>query len=206
MLKTPKRRESLEIFTQPPYRRGMITIVSALLSVLSFRFRRRASLELELVALRHQLAVLGRQRPGGLRILATDRLLWMWLYRIWPRALNAMVPVKPATVIQWHRKGFRLYWRWRSRSRSVGRPQVSSETRDLIRQMSMANPLWGAPRIHGELLKLGIEVSQATVGRYMPWRPKVPCPTWRTFLQNHMTDIVAVDMFDASLALAPNDR
>src|ERR1700726_2663817 len=124
----------------------------------------------------------------------------MWLYRIWPRALNAMVLVKPATVIQWHRKGFRLYWRWRSRSRSVGRPKVSSETRDLIRQMSMANPLWGAPRIHGELLKLGIEVSQATVGRYLPWRPKVPSPTWRTFLQNHMTDIVAVDMFVVATA------
>src|ERR1700736_2411977 len=178
----------------------MITIMSALLSVLSFRFRRRASLELELVALRHQLAVLRRQRPGRLRILATDRLLWMWLYRIWPRALNAMVLVKPATVIQWHRKGFRLYWRWRSRSRSVGRPQVSSKTRDLIRQMSMANPLWGAPRIHGELLKLGIEVSQATVGRYLPWRPKVPSPTWRTFLQNNMTDIVAVDMFVVATA------
>ena len=178
----------------------MITIVSALLSVLSFRFRSRASLELELVALRHQLAVLRRQRPGRLRIFATDRLLWMWLYRIWPRALNAMVLVKPATVIQWHRKGFRLYWRRRSRSRSVGRPKVSSETRDLIRQMSMANPLWGAPRIHGELLKLGIEVSQATVGRYMPWRPKVPSPTWRTFLQNHMTDIVAVDMFVVATA------
>ena len=178
----------------------MITIVSALLSALSFHFRSRASLELELVALRHQRAVLRRQRPGRLRIFATDRLLWMWLYRIWPRALNAMVLVKPATVIQWHRKGFRLCWRWRSRSRSVGRPKVSSETRDLIRQMSMANPLWGAPRIHGELLKLGIEVSQATVGRYLPWRPKVPSPTWRTFLQNHMTDIVAVDMFVVATA------
>src|ERR1700674_3564094 len=138
----------------------MITIMSALLSVLSFRFRSRASLELELVALRHQLAVLRRQRPGRLRIFATDRLLWMWLYRIWPRALNAMVLVKPATVIQCHRKGFRLYWRWRSRSCSVGRPKVSSETRDLIRQMSMGNPLWGAPRIHGELLKLGISQQQ----------------------------------------------
>src|SRR5580704_11726413 len=111
-----------------------------------------------------------------------------------------MVLVKPATVIQWHRKGFRLYWRWRSRSRSVGRPKVSSETRDLIRQLSMANPLWGAPRIHGELIKLGIEVSQATVGSYLPWRPNVPSPTWRTFLQNHMTDIVAVDMFVVATA------
>src|ERR1700732_1424916 len=98
----------------------MITIVSALVSVLSFRFRSRASLELELVPLRHQLPVLRRQRPGRLRILATDRLLWMWLYRIWPRALNAMVLVKPATVIPWHRNGFRLYLRWRSRSRYVG--------------------------------------------------------------------------------------
>src|SRR6202035_1376866 len=98
----------------------MITIVSALLSVLSFRFRRRASLELELIALRHQLAVLRRQRSGRPRIFSSDRLLWMWLYRIWPQALNAMVLVKPAAVIQWHRKGFRLYWRWRSRSRSVG--------------------------------------------------------------------------------------
>src|ERR1700731_4389314 len=146
MLKTPKRRESLEIFTQPPYRRGMITIISALVSELFFRFRRRASLELELVALRHQLAVLRRQRSGRPRIFSSDRLLWMWLYRIWPRALNAMVLVRPATVIQWHRKGFRLYWRWRSRSRSVGRPKVSSETR---RQMRMVNPFWGAPRIHG---------------------------------------------------------
>src|SRR5580704_3003679 len=115
----------------------MITIISTLLAVLSFRFRRRASLDLELVALRHQLAVLRRQRPGRLRLFSTDRLLWMWLYRIWPRALNAMVLVKPATVIQWHRKGFRLYWRWRSTSCSVGRPKVSSETRDLIRQMTM---------------------------------------------------------------------
>jgi len=124
----------------------------------------------------------------------------MWLYRIWPRALNAMVLVKPATVIQWHRMGFRVYWRWRSTSCSVGRPKVSPETRDLIRQMSMVNPLWGAPRIHGELLKLGVEVSQATVGRYMPWRPKDPSPTWRTFLQNHMTDLVAVDMFVVATA------
>src|SRR6202049_4447113 len=178
----------------------MITIISALLSILSFRFRRRASLELELVALRHQLAVVRRQRSGRLRIFATARLLWMWLYRIWPRAVNALVLVKPATVIQWHRKGFRLYWRWRSRSRSVGRPKVSSETRDLIRQMRMANPLWGAPRIHGELLKLGIEVSQATVGRYLPWRPKVPSPTWRSFLHNHLTDIAAIDMFVVATA------
>ena len=104
-----------------------------------------------------------------------------------------MVLVKPATVVQWHRKGFRTYWRWRSRR--PGRPKKSTEIRDLIRRMSLANPLWGAPRIHGELLKLGIDVSQAPVGRHMPWRPKVPSPTWLSFLQNHLTDIVAIDMF-----------
>ncbi len=149
----------------------MITLLSAVGSLLSFRLRSRASLELELVALRHQVTVLRRQRPGRPRLFSTDRLLWVWLYRIWPQVLNAMVLVKPATVVQWHRKGFRLYWR--CRSRHLGRPKMSTEIRDLIRRMSLANPL-GAPRIHGGLRKLGIEVSQATVGRYLPWRPKGP--------------------------------
>src|ERR1700730_5597593 len=173
----------------------MITIVSALLSVLSFRFRRRASLELHRPSTSTRRATAAAPRSASdvrNRPTALDVAL--------PDGPQAMVLVKPATVIQWHRKGFRLYWRWRSRSRSVGRPKVSSETRYLIRQMSMAHPLWGAPRIHGELLKLGIEVSQATVGRYMPRRPKVPSPTWRTFLQNHMTDIIAVDMFVVATA------
>src|SRR3984893_9290827 len=178
----------------------MITILSALLSLLSFRLRSRASLELEVVALRHQVAVLRRQRSGRLRLFCTERLLWVWLYRIWPRALHAMVLVKPATVVQWQRKGFRLYWRWRSRSRQIGRPKTSTEIRQLIRQVSMANPIWGAPRIHGELLMLGIEVSQATVGRYMPWRPKVPSPTWRSFLHNHIRNTAAVDMFVVATA------
>jgi putative transposase len=178
----------------------MITILSALVSLLSFRVRSRASLELEVVALRHQVAVLRRQRSGRLRLFCADRLLWVWLYRIWPRALHAMVLVKPATVVQWHRRGFRLYWWWRSRSRQIGRPKTSTEIRQLIRQMSMANPFWGAPRIHGELLMLGIEVSQATVGRYMPWRPKVPSPTWRNFLRNHMRNMAAVDMFVVATA------
>jgi putative transposase len=174
---------------------GMITLLSALVSLLSFRVRGRASLEVELLALRHQVSVLRRQRKGRLQLFATDRLLWVWLYRIWPQVLNAMVLVKPATVVQWHRKGFRLHWQWRSRSLQIGRPNTSTEIRQLIRQMSMANPIWGAPRIHGELLKLGIEVSQATIGRYLPWRPKVPSPTWRAFLRNHMCDMAAVDMF-----------
>jgi transposase InsO family protein len=178
----------------------MITVLSALISLLSFRLRSRASLELEVIALRHQVTVLRRQRPGHPRLLCSDRLIWVWLYRIWPQALHAMVLVKPATVIQWHRKGFQLYWRWRSRSGQPGRPKTRPEIRNLIRQMSIANPLWGAPRIHGELLKLGIVVSQATVGRYMPWRPKVPSPTWRSFLPNHMSDTAAVDMFVVATA------
>ncbi len=172
---------------------GMITLLSTVGALLSFRVRSRASLEFELVALRHQLTVLRRQRPGRPRLLSNDRLLWVWLYRLWPQVLNAMVLVKPATVIGWHRKGFRLYWR--RRARHLGRPSMNREVRDLIRQMSQENPLWGAPRIHGELLKLGIEVSQATVGRYLPWQPKFPSPTWRSFLRNHMHDTVAVDMF-----------
>jgi transposase InsO family protein len=179
---------------------GMITLLSAFISLLSYRLRSRSSLELELIALRHQVAVLRRQRPGRPKLFCADRLLWVWLYRIWPQALHAMVLVKPATVIQWHRKGFRLYWRWRSQSGYPGRPKLDTETRDLIRRMSIANPLWGAPRIHGELLKLGIVVSQATVGRYMSWRPKVPSPTWRSFLRNHMSDTVAVDMFVVATA------
>jgi len=172
---------------------GMIALLSAVGSLLSFRLRSRASLELELIALRHQVTVLRRQRPGRPRLFSTDRLLWTWLYRIWPQVLNTMVLVKPATVVQWHRKGFRLYWR--RRSRRLGRPRMNREIRELIRKMSLANPLWGAPRIHGEPLKLGIEVSQATVGRYLPWRPKFPSPTWRSFLHNHMHDTAAVDMF-----------
>jgi hypothetical protein len=117
----------------------MITILSAPVFLLSFRVSSRASLELELVALRHQVAVLRRRRKGRLRLFFADRLLWVWLYQVWPQILNAMVLVKPATVIQWHRKGFRLYWRWRSRR--LGQPKMSAEIRDLIRQMSMANPL-----------------------------------------------------------------
>src|SRR3981189_1570873 len=117
----------------------MIPLLSPLVSLLSFRVRSRASLELELVALRHQVTVMRRQHPGRLRLFSTDRLLWVWLYRIWPQVLNAMVLVKPATVVQWHRKGFRLYWRWRSRR--PGRPKMSSEIRDLIRQMRRIE--WG---------------------------------------------------------------
>lgn len=172
----------------------MLADLSALFSWLTGRFRGRAELELEVIALRHQLAVLRRQRPGRARLFFIDRLLWVWLYRVWPRCLELMVLVKPATVVQWHRQGFRLYWRWRSRS---GRPRVDREIHDLIRQMNRANPLWGAPRIHGELLKLGLEISQATVAKYMVRRVGTPSPTWRSFLRNQAEGIAAIDMFVA---------
>jgi len=128
----------------------------------------------------------------GFRRTFEKALLWVLLYRLWPRCLEVMVLVKPTTVVQWHRQGFRLFWRWRSRS---GRPSVEREIRNLIREMSGANPLWGAPRIHGELLKLGIDVSQATVAKYMVRRRGVPSPTWRSFLRNHAEGIAAIDMF-----------
>src|SRR5271165_5743621 len=166
--------------------------VRSIVSVVARRLRSRAAVELENLALRHQLHVLRRRRPGRPRLFTIDRLLWIWLYRIWPRCLDAMVLVKPATVVQWHRQGFRLFWRWRSKS---GRPSVVREIRALIRQMSSANPLWGAPRIHGELLKLGIEISQATVAKYMVRRRGTPSPTWRSFLRNQAQGIAAIDMF-----------
>jgi len=172
----------------------MISFVSAVLSLLSFRLRRRASLELEVIALRHQLGVLRRQCPRRLRLRSSDRLFWAWLYRLWPRCLEAMVLVKPATVVHWHRSGFRLYWRWRSRLGRRGRPAVDYDVRILICRMSQANPLWGAPRIHGELLKLGIRIGQTAVAKYMVRRSKSPSPTWRTFLRNHIDGIAALDM------------
>ena len=176
----------------------MVTILSAVVSIFAFRFRSRASLELKLIALQHQLAVLRRQRPGRPQLSSLDRLLWVWLYRIWPQVIDTMILVKPATVVQWHARAFGTIGA--RRSRRPGRPKIGTEIRALIRRMSRANPLWGAPRIHGELLKLGIKISQATVGRWMPWRPRVPSPTWRSFLRNHLPDLAAIDMFVVATA------
>ncbi len=158
-------------------------------------FRTRAVLQAEIIALRHQLLVLQRSNRGHrLRLHNSDRLLWVWLSRLWTGWRSALIIVKPETVIAWHRVGFRLYWRWKSRH-GVGRPSVSQEVRDLIRRMSLANPRWGAPRIHGELLKLGIQVSQATVAKYMVRHRKPPSQTWHTFLKNHIKDLVSADFF-----------
>ena len=150
-------------------------------------------MQIEILALRHQLAVLQRRTNKRARVSTADRLLWVILSRLWEQWRLALVIVKPATAIAWQRKGFRLYWRWKSRAGKSGRPCISREIRELVRQMSIANPLWGAPRIHGELLKLGIQVSQATVAKYMVRQRKPPSQTWRTFLENHVQQLVAID-------------
>jgi hypothetical protein len=123
------------------------------------------------------------------------RLLWAWLLHLWSGWRSALIIVKPETVIAWHRRGFRLYWIWKSRQGGPGRREVSREVRDLIRQISLANPLWGVPRIHGELLKLGIELSQATVAKYRERHRKPPSQTWRTFLDSHLKELVSTDFF-----------
>ena len=172
----------------------MMSVLLSLLLTLRGSARSRAALQLEVLALRHQLQVLQRTRPRRLRLAKADRWLWVWLSRIWTGWRTALVIVKPETVIAWHRRGFRLFWTWKSRRR-MGRPTVPLEVRTLIRTMSEANPLWGAPRIHGELLKLGIEVGQASVAKYMVRRRQPPSQTWRSFLRNHMGQMMAADFF-----------
>jgi transposase InsO family protein len=156
-------------------------------------FAKRADLVAENLALRQQLIVLHRRtkRP---RLKTKDRIFWLWLARSWDGWRESLIVVKPATVVRWHRQGFKYYWAWKSRNKG-GRPAVPREIRDLIRKMSRANPLWGAPRIHGELLKLGIDLSQTTVAKYMIRHPKPPSPGWRTFLDNHLKDLVSIDFF-----------
>jgi putative transposase len=173
----------------------MIPILFSLVSSLRSSFRQHVALQAEILALRHQLLVLQRSnRNRRLRLQPWDRAFWVWLSQLWPGWRSTLVIVKPETVIAWHRKGFRLYWAWKSCLRQ-GRPCVPDEVRDLIRQMSLANPRWGAPRIHGELLKLGIEVSPATVAKYMVRNRRPPCQTWRTFLKNHLQDLASADFF-----------
>jgi hypothetical protein len=130
-------------------------------------FKNPTTLRLENLALRQQLGVLRRSTPKRLRLTATDRLFWAWLSQVWVDWRSTLIIVKPETVVGWHRKGFRLFWRWKIRHGKPGRPTVSRRVRDLIRTMSRANPLWGVPRIHGELLKLGIEISEPTVSKYI---------------------------------------
>jgi putative transposase len=157
-------------------------------------FRSRATLHLEVLALRHQLTVLQRsvKRP---KLTAADRFLWVWLAHVWRDWRSALVIVRPETVIGWHRKGFRLFWTWKVRHGQPGRPPVPADVRQLIRKMSRENPLWGAPRIHGELLKLGVDIGETSVSKYMARGPKPSSQTWRAFLDNHFKTMVSVDFF-----------
>jgi transposase InsO family protein len=123
----------------------------------------------------------------------SDRALLVWMTRLWPSLLGMVQVVEPATILRWHRAGFRNYWRWKSRKRA-GRPRIDRDLRDLIRRMSRENPLWGAPRIHGELLKLGFELAESTVSKYMIRRRRPPSQSWRTFLRNHAEGIAAIDL------------
>jgi transposase InsO family protein len=140
------------------------------------------------------LIVLRRKVQGRVRLTNNDRWFFIQLYRWFPSILQVLTIFRPETLVRWHRAGFRCYWRWKSRSRG-GRPQIETDLRALIRQMSMENPLWGAPRIHGELLKLGFEVAQSSVAKYMAKRHGSPGQGWRTFLRNHAPDIAAMDLF-----------
>src|SRR3979490_1040876 len=170
----------------------MIAFLILFLHVLVSPFKTRARLEAEIALLRHQLNVLRRQAPLKPRLTVADRLVFVWLYHLFPAVLNAVTIVQPETVIRWHRTGLRLYWRWKSRARG-GRSQIPGEIRHLIREMSLANRLWGAPRIHGELLTLGIEVAQSTVSKYMAKSGRGGSQTWKTFLSNHAAGIAAMD-------------
>ena len=171
----------------------MIDVLKLVACSVASLFRSRARLETEILVLRHQLMILHRKAPRRLRLSVVDRLFFVWLYRLHPSVISAVTIVRPETVVRWHRAGFRLYWRWKSRSR-VGRPPISRELRQLIREMSLANPLWGAPRIHGELLKLGVDIAQSTVAKYMARGGRPPGQSWKAFLRNHAAGIAAMDL------------
>jgi putative transposase len=170
----------------------MTDLLLLLLAFFHSTLKERRDLALENLALRQQLAVLKRSGKR-LAIKQKDRVFWVWLSRIWREWRESLIIVKPETVIGWHRKSFRLYWTKLSRRRYGGRPAVNPKVKALIEQMAEANPLWGSPRIHGELLKLGIEISERTVSRLMPRSRKPPSQTWRTFLENHLKEMVSID-------------
>jgi transposase InsO family protein len=172
----------------------MIGLLLFVLAILVSPFRSKSRLEAENAALRHQLIVLRRKMQGRVRLTNNDRWFFIQLYRWFPSILQVLTIIRPETLIRWHRSGFRCYWRWKSRPLG-GRPQIEAGLRALIRQMSMENPLWGAPRIHGELLKLGFEVAQSSVAKYMVKRRGPPGQGWLTFLRNHAPDIAAMDFF-----------
>jgi transposase InsO family protein len=172
----------------------MIGLLCFALAVLASPFKSKLRLEAENAVLRHQLIVLRRRLHGRVRLTNQDRWFLIRLYRWFPSILQVLAIIRPETLVRWHRASFRCYWRWKSRPVG-GRPQIEAELRALIRRMSVENPFWGAPRIHGELLKLGFEVAQSSVARYMVKRRGPPSQGWRTFLHNHAPDIAAMDLF-----------
>src|SRR5450759_2345960 len=172
----------------------MVALICFVLAVLASPFKSKSRLEAENAVLRHQLIVLQRKVRGRAHLTNNDRWFFVQMYRWFPAILKVVTIIEPETLVRWHRAGFRRYWRWKSRSRG-GRPQIDVELRTLIRQMGMENLLWGAPRIHGELLKLGFSVAQSTVATYMVKRRGSPSQGWRAFLRNHAPDIAAMDLF-----------
>jgi transposase InsO family protein len=172
----------------------MVALICFVLAALASPFKSKSRLEAENAVLRHQLIVLQRKVSGRAHITNNDRWFFVQMYRWFPSILKVVTIIEPETLVRWHRAGFRRYWRWKSRSRG-GRPQIDVELRTLIRRMSIENLLWGAPRIHGELLKLGFSVAQSTVATYMVKRRGSPSQGWRTFLRNHAPDIAAMDLF-----------
>src|SRR3977135_3401341 len=172
----------------------MIALFCLFLALFASPFKSKSRLEAENAALRHQLIVLRRKVAGRFQFTNSDRLFLVQLYRWFPSVLKVITIIRPETLVRWHRAGFRLYWRWKSRSLG-GRPKIAADLRALIRQMSAENPLWGAPRIHGELLKLGFEVAQSSVAKYMGKRCGPRFLGCFIFLRNHAPDIAAMDLF-----------
>jgi hypothetical protein len=172
----------------------MVALFCFLLALFASPFKSKSRLEAENAALRHQLTVLRRKVRGRVQLTSGDRLFLIQLYRWFPSVVKTITIVRPETLVRWHRAGFRRYWRWKSRCLG-GRPQIDADLRALIRRMSVDNPLWGAPRIHGELLKLGFEVAQSSVAKYMVKRAGTPSQGWPTFLRNHAPNIAAMDLF-----------
>src|SRR6195256_5985407 len=172
----------------------MVALICFVLAVLALPFKSKSRLEAENAALRHQLIVLRRKVRGRAQLANNDRWFFVQLYRWFPSILQVLTIIQPDTLVRWHQAGFRRYWRWKSRTRG-GRPQIETELRVLIRRISVENPFWGAPRIHGELLKLGFELAQSSVAKYMVKHRGPPSQGWRTFLRNHAPDIAAMDLF-----------
>src|SRR5674476_1257907 len=171
----------------------MFSILHALGMFVADLFKSLSRLEADNLFLRHQLNIALRRALPRLRLHGSDRALLVWMTKLWPSLLGATQVVQPETILRWHRAGFKIFWRWKSRNR-VGRPKIDRGLRGLIQRISRENPRWGASRIHGELLMLGFEVAQSTVSKYMVRGGAPPSQSWKTFLSNHAEAITAIDM------------